>query len=240
MPEWWTYTLSDFLMFSPRTYFRMLERHNEAVWPAQIVTVGIGLGALAVMRRAWPIGSRVLAGTLAGLWLWVGVSFLWQRYAAINWAAAYIAPLFVLEAVLLLWVGAVRGRLTFSLDRTGSSLAGLALWIGSVVIYPAVAPLAGRPWRQAEVFGVAPDPTAIASLGVLLLAGARPRWILIVIPMIWCVFSGLTLVAMESKLAIVPAGAAVLVLLATARGPEMRGPSSGDDAHEVREGGSAP
>ena len=38
MSEWWTYTISDFLMFSPRTYYRMLERYNTAIWPGQILT----------------------------------------------------------------------------------------------------------------------------------------------------------------------------------------------------------
>lgn len=33
MSEWWTYRLSDFLMFSPATYWRMVERYNREVWP---------------------------------------------------------------------------------------------------------------------------------------------------------------------------------------------------------------
>jgi hypothetical protein len=30
MSEWWTYTLSDFLLFSPRVYYRLFELHNRA------------------------------------------------------------------------------------------------------------------------------------------------------------------------------------------------------------------
>ena len=33
MSEWWTYTLSDFLLFSPRTYYRLFELHHRALWP---------------------------------------------------------------------------------------------------------------------------------------------------------------------------------------------------------------
>ena len=43
MPEWWTYSLSDFLLFSPRTYYRLIERHNLAVWPAQLLAFVLGL-----------------------------------------------------------------------------------------------------------------------------------------------------------------------------------------------------
>jgi hypothetical protein len=42
-----------------------------------------------------------------------------------------------------------------------------------VVLYPLAGLAAGRPWSQAEVFGVMPEPTALASLG-LLLAGGQP------------------------------------------------------------------
>ena len=30
MSEWWTYRLSDFLMFSGATWYRLLELHNAA------------------------------------------------------------------------------------------------------------------------------------------------------------------------------------------------------------------
>ena len=43
MSEWWTYRLSDFLMFSPRTYWRLIENYNQAIWPAQVVALAAGL-----------------------------------------------------------------------------------------------------------------------------------------------------------------------------------------------------
>ena len=52
MSEWWTYSLSDFLMFSARSYWRLTELYNRDVWPAQLVAlaagVGIGLGVGAL------------------------------------------------------------------------------------------------------------------------------------------------------------------------------------------------
>jgi hypothetical protein len=75
-----------------------------------------------------------------------------------------------------------------------------------------IAPLTGRPWHQADIFGVAPDPTVLATLGLLLLAHGRPRWELLVVPVLWCVISGATLWAMNSAEAWVPPAAAVLVL----------------------------
>ncbi|MDX1126883.1 hypothetical protein GOL24_21650 [Sinorhizobium medicae] len=39
MAEWATYTLADFLMFSPRVYFRLVERYNQGLWPFQLVFI---------------------------------------------------------------------------------------------------------------------------------------------------------------------------------------------------------
>lgn len=214
MPEWWSYSLSDFLLFSPRTYYRLLQRYNEGVWPAHIMTAGLGLGILALVWRR-PSGSgRIVSGILAALWSWVAVAFLWKRYTTINWAATYILPLFALEILLLLWIGVVRNRLTYRLSHTLPSVAGGSLLAFSVAAYPGLAPLLGRGWRQAEVFGLAPDPTVIGTAGLLLLSG-QFQWKLGVVPLAWCLFSGLTLWAMQSPEAILM-GLAALTFIAVA------------------------
>ena len=52
-----------------------------------------------------------------------------------------------------------------------ANAAGIAI----VLFYPLLAPLAGRPLRQAETFGLLPDPTALATLAWLL-ACSLPPW----------------------------------------------------------------
>ncbi len=210
MPEWWTYGLSDFLLFSPRTYYRLLERHNTGVWPGQVLAVALGLFLIWLLRRPGPGEGRAAAGLLGLIWAWVAVAFLWRRYATINWAAGYAAGAFLLEAFLLAWLGAVRGRLRFRAGRDAAGLVGVGLLALAVALYPAIAPLAGRSVRQAEVFGIAPDPTAIATLGLLLLADGRPRLALLPVPLLACLLSGATLFAMGSPDAWLPLAAAVL------------------------------
>jgi Family of unknown function (DUF6064) len=198
MPEWWTYSLSDFLLFSPRTYYRMIERHNVAVWPLQIVTLGLGLGIAALLRGSGPRRERLVSLTLAALWSWVAVSFVWARYAGINWAAEYFVWLFAVEALLLAYVGGMRGRLGFQWRRDAAGALGIALFLSAVVLYPTLAPVQGRGWRQAEVFGIAPDPTVVATLGLLLLSESGPRWSLMLAPTLWCLISGATLFGLGS------------------------------------------
>jgi hypothetical protein len=73
----------------------------------------------------------------------------------------------------------------------------------------------GRPWLQAELFGVAPDPTAIGTLGVLVTAQWR-HWELLALPLLWCAVSGVTLWTMQSPDVLVLPAAAALALLLTA------------------------
>lgn len=198
MSEWWTYTLSDFLLFSPRTYYRLIERHNAAVWPAHLVALGVGLGVLGLLCRPTGSRSRFICVVLGLLWAWVAWAFLWGRYATINWIIGYVVWLFAAEMVLLIWIGALRGGVSFQPRRNAAGVIGVALFSLSLFIYPAIAPLQGRGWAGAEVFGVMPDPTVIGTLGLLLLAKGRLRGALLVIPVLWCLLSGATLWAMRA------------------------------------------
>src|SRR5688572_26516809 len=108
MPDWWTYQLSDFLLFSPRTYYRMIERYNEELWPAHLLTLALGCVILVMLLRPKPGHQRIIWSTLTVLWIWIGWTFLWRRYATINWAVVYLLPLLGLQALLLLraaWLG---------------------------------------------------------------------------------------------------------------------------------------
>ena len=217
MSEWWTYTLHDFLLFSPRTYYRLFELYNREIWPAQVLTSGAGVAVLLALRRGGARAGRVIAAVLAGCWLWVAWAFHFQRYATINWAATYFAAAFAIEALALAWTGVVRGRLAFGAVDRAVRRAGIGVLILGLVVQPLIGPLAGRHWAQAELFGLAPDPTAVATLGVLLLASDRVRWALLAVPLLWCAVTGATLWAMGAPDAAVAPLAALLVFAAAIR-----------------------
>jgi hypothetical protein len=207
MSEWWTYTLADIKSFSLQTYYRLFELYNRAIWPAQIAAVALGLAILALLRRADIRRGRVIAAILAACWLWVAVVFHAHRYATLTWSARYYAWGFGLEAALLVWTGVIRGRLVF--ERRA---VGLAIFLFALVVQPLIGVLLGRTWRQVEVFGVAPDPTAIATLGLLLLATGGVRWELMIVPLLWCAISGATLLSMKAPDAWITFMAALLVV----------------------------
>ncbi|MEO7854797.1 MAG: DUF6064 family protein [Rubrivivax sp.] len=206
MSEWWTYQPSDFLMFSPRIYWRLFESINQAYWPAQ---VGLLVAAWAwLARQARParpadqVWARAAACALALIWALVAWAFLLQRFAPIQWVAGDAALVFFAQALALIGLAVLGGihRSTGRLRRR----AALALGVWALVGYPLLGTAFGRPWQQAEVFGLAPDPTALATLAFLLLVRATTpasRWLmrlLWIVPVAWCLVSAATLWTMGS------------------------------------------
>lgn len=205
MGEWSTYSLEDFLLFAPRAYWRMVELHNAALWPLPLLLalLGVGLAVLACRRQGRQPGRAVGLG-LALCWVLVAWQFFWLRYATINWAAPHVAAAFLVEAALL-------AALPLRFDQDGP-----ARWFAWPLIAWGVAghslasPLLGRPW---EWFGWSPDPTAAATLGLLLLARGRARLLALPVPLAWCLVSAATLATMEAAGAWIPLAAAAFALV---------------------------
>lgn len=166
MSEWWSYAPQDLLLFSPRVYWRMFELHNAAVWPSQVLALLVGAVILVWIVWPKPWSERAVAIGLAAAWVWVAWTFLWNRYSLINWAAIYAVPAFMIEAALLVWFGTLRGRLHIAGPASLRRVIGLTLLVYALLLHPFTAILAGRPLQAAEIFGIVPDPTAMATLGV--------------------------------------------------------------------------
>jgi len=215
MDELLSYSLRDVLMFSPRVYYRLLEHYNGAIWPAQLLTVGLGFAILYLLFRRAGAMHRLMLAIIGALWIWVAWGFLWERYATINWPVAYVAPLFALQGLMLIAAG---GRLRIPAPRSTVDIAGVVLVAAALILYPALAQLSGRSWLAAEIFGLAPDPTAVATLALLALADGWSRWPLMIIPAIWCALSAATLSTLGSGEYFVPmTGALAAMAIGLAR-----------------------
>lgn len=203
MSEWATYTLSDFLMFSARTYYRLIELYNLDVWPMHLLAATMGI---ALVILAWR-GGRIAPVVMGLCWIWVAWAFHAERYATINTAAPFFAAGFAIQGVLLMFVG----RLMATYDRVAFGLLS-----GTLFGYPLLALASGRPWQQAEMFGIAPDPTVAVTLAVLALS-QRAHWTLWPVPLLWTAISGATLWTMGVADAWVLPLIAVLALMLTLR-----------------------
>ncbi len=217
MSEWLSYAPSDLLLFSPRVYYRLFELNNRSFWPVAVVSLALGLVIFYLLLRPIGRGHRIVSAILGVLWIWISWAFFWERYAGINWASVYLTPLFALQGVVLLWAGGA-GKIKFVPARGIPDAVAIALFCFSLIGYPLLAAFMGRPPLAAEIFGLAPDPTALATLALLALADNGTRWPLLIVPAMWCLVSGLTLWVMEAAdFFVPPAGATIALAVAVIR-----------------------
>lgn len=221
MSEWWSYSLSDFQMYSAATFVRLLEAHNAHWFPLQ------ALAAAFVLWLAWAVwkgGAKALLGATACLalcWLWIAATWFWDRLAAIDIAAPWFAYAFALQGLALFGFAARLGPERVAEDRFARLMAMQVVDLGGIVL-PIVMVLAmGAGWGAMPVFGLFPDATALATLG-LLLALRGGRW-LAIIPLAWCLISGALQWNLGFQVAVLwPALAAAAAIFVLVRGADDR------------------
>lgn len=197
MIEWDSYQVQDFIPFSAEVYFRLLERMSETYWPLQLFTLALGVVVLVLALRG---KARLALLLLAPVWVFVGVAFFSQRYANLNWVGHILGWVWIVQAAFLVLCG-ITGCGTA--DRTGllsgGAVIGVFVALLGLLVFPLFTPVLGSRWTQAEVFGLQPDPTAVASLGVFLIAfRGWVLWLACIIPILWISFSAFTLQVLEA------------------------------------------
>jgi uncharacterized protein DUF6064 len=178
------------LPFSQDAFFALFEQYNRAIWPAQIVAYVLALAALALAARPVAGAGRTIAAILALAWAWNGAVYHLMFFATINFWADIFGGFFLIQALLLLWTGVIRGRMEFRLGNDTPSWVGAALVLFALAIYPLLGWLLGHAWPRAPMFGVTPCPMTIFTMGMLLLAAGRAPLHLVAIPVLWSLIGG--------------------------------------------------
>jgi hypothetical protein len=124
------------------------------------------------------------------MWVVNGIGYHWVFFSTINPIAGVFAALFVLQAIALAAAPRLSISLEFEVRRDARSITGLALAVFALVVYPLWGIIAGQSYPAMPVFGIAPCPTTIFTIGLLLLGRwSTIRWLLI-IPAIWSAIGG--------------------------------------------------
>lgn len=177
--------------FSADEFFSVFARYNHAIWPLQIGAYVAGVAVVAALTRRTRKAAISIALILASMWAVNGIGYHLLIFSRVNPAARAFAVLFMIEATLLAaspWIFA--GPISITVKADARSVFGLALIVFAALIYPVWGQLAGHAYPAAPVFGVAPCPTTIFTIGVLLMGNwPTVRWLLI-IPAIWSAIGG--------------------------------------------------
>ena len=208
------YTASNLLMFSPDTYFRIIELYNQSMWPLQFVSLFMGFGLLWVLPRPFPAQKYLVIFILAISWGWVGYGFHYLYFSTINWFAFFYAITFFLQACLILIYGLFNKSLSFSITGSSTKHFGVLFLLIGLLIYPMITTAMHGFWR-AEFLGLMAVPTLMVTLGTLLLTQFTPPLLLMILPIISATVGSLSAWTIGSYEAVSVTVIAILSLIIT-------------------------
>ena len=171
--------------FTMPEFLAVFAAYNAAIWPFHLVAYGLGLAALTAIFIPRPGLVRLAFAALAVLWAFTGIGYQLVFFARINPIAPVFAAFFVVQSVLFLASAIRPGDLRLQFGQDFRSIAGLVTIVYALAVYPVLGIWAGHGLMAGPMFGLAPCPTTIFTLGVLLIA--RGTWLiwLSIIPFLW-------------------------------------------------------
>ena len=178
------------LPFDDKQFFAVFAAYNPAIWPVQIIAYALGFAALAALLIGRPARGRIIFAILSLLWAWNGLAYQLAFFSPINPAAKVFAALFIVQAALFAGHAVMTGNLKFEVRTDWRSIIGFALIVYAVAVYEILGIIAGHGMMKGPLFGVAPCPTTIFTVGLLLQTHGRSVVWLSLIPILWALIGG--------------------------------------------------
>ena len=209
------------LPFTREQFLAVFAAYNETIWPAQVLAYLLGLLMVVLIIRPSARSSRWVAAGLAAMWLWTGVAYHGMNFSTISAGAWGFAALFVVQGLLFIEAGVVRGRLAFGPRKDCNNWIGSMRWMGWALVayasigYPLLGQLLGHGYPAMPIFGVTPCPVTIFAFGLFLLTTEPIPRRLLVIPVVWSLIGGSAafLLAVPQDWVLFVSGVTVLALL---------------------------
>jgi len=181
-------------MSSAEEFFALVELYNVTYWPVQVVTFLAGVSAVVLTMTRAAYSDRAISAILASLWLWSGIVFLMVFFRdltptlfgfAVPGFAYVSGALFVIQGILFLHFGVIRGDLSYGSEGGPYATIGFAAIVYAMIVYPIIGYVTGHPLPGYPLFGSAPCPVAIYTVGMLMLTNRRMPQIVPIIPLVW-------------------------------------------------------
>jgi hypothetical protein len=160
----------------------LAERHQEQLWPAQLLAVAVLVPLLVHWARHGRAATSLVCAALAALWLWNAIAWEWQVHGMLNWAGPWLGLLLGAQAVLLLTWALLRREPTFA--PRGRVVRGL----GAALVAAALVSLGAGGSIAGVTPSLPPVPVVALTAGVLLLGRTpAPVWLLAA-PVLWSAY----------------------------------------------------
>ena len=169
---------------SLEVFLGTLEDFNRTIRPMQMLAAAFGLVALWVAFRPQQLSSRLLGLILASSWAATGLFYHLNTFAELNFWDYPIGLIFLVQAVIVFWSGAIASRFTFGLSAGAGHHFGLILGFYALAGAPLLGMAAGRNWAEVGYFATSPGPTILFTVAVLLMLSGRSLIGLWVLPVL--------------------------------------------------------
>jgi hypothetical protein len=170
--------------FTTEQFFRVFEKYNHPLFPAQLFISFLGILTVILLFTHFPLRHKWAACFLGLLWIWTGIAYHLAFFTSINKAAYVFGALFILQGILFLIATFTKKGLPFEFQRNDKGVTGLFLIFFGLLIYPVLSFLLSGSAATTIALGL-PCPSAILTFGFLLLVSDRVPRYLLVIPVIW-------------------------------------------------------
>lgn len=207
MPEFFSYSIQDFIPFNADAYMGIFVSQFEDYFPLHVAFVLAALFAVYALRsnKVLRVASALLVCVLVGF---VGWDFFGGRYSVLNWAAPFFVWAFYGLGVLSgASIAAPPKPRSYAKIRNVSA----SIFIGSALLYPLLGVFSDKP-ASAEFVGLSPDPTCLFLLGISLIRGGA-AYLPAGIALLWLAISSATLHTLELNRWILLAGLGVVFLV---------------------------
>ena len=175
-------------------FFDLFGSYNEMYVIVIGLTYILAIISLLMVFRKSEYSNRIISLTLTFLWLWIGIVFGIIVFGPTPTVMAGIemtgiwylfGGIFAIHGIILLYFGVIKNSASYSWEPGHRHYIGLLIIVFGLVIYPFVGVLTGRVFPEYPVFGIAPCPVTLFTIGLLLWSDAKPSLPLMVIPTFW-------------------------------------------------------
>lgn len=170
--------------FSTEEFLNVFKAYNEAVFPTQIIIWLICIYLVYICYSPVKNTNKIITIFLAVFWLWMGIAYHILFFSKINNAAFLFGAMFILQGILFLYYGYIKGKFHFIFRKDLYGITGLVMIAYALFVYPALGFVTDHIYPASPTIGL-PCPTTIFTFGILMFNRNKTPFWLLIIPVIW-------------------------------------------------------
>lgn len=195
------------LPFTNEQFLGVFRDYNTSIFPLQFLLYLMAITALILAFKKSTSSDKIISAILSFFWLWMGIVYHLVHFSTINKAAFMFGGAFILQGLLIFYLGFLRKRLSFRFRSDIYGFTGLLFIFYALIIYPFLNIVFGHIYPSSPTFGL-PCPTTIFTFGLFLWTDSKFPKTLLIIPFLWSLigFSAATSLGIVEDTGLVVAG----------------------------------